>query len=104
MRNFVKGIVFAVGLVALGAGCGKKEANCQNAVDNVVKIMMNSDEAKKASAEEKKMMEAMIGGLKGEMVKQCNESKSPDKAKALECLVGAKSEADLKKCPSDFMK
>ena len=104
MRNFVKGIVFAsfIGGMAFGSvGCGKKEANCANAVDHAIKLMMDSDEMKKASADEKKMAEAMISGMKGEMVKQCNEKK-PD-AKDLQCVMDAKKPDDLEKC-GGFMK
>ena len=108
MRNFVKGIVFAsfVGGMAFGSvGCGKKEANCANAVDHAVKLMMDSDEMKKASADEKKMAEAMISGMKGEMVKQCDEKLKADKAKGekgLACVMAASKPDDLEKC--DFMK
>jgi small lipoprotein (TIGR04454 family) len=98
MRNFVKSIVLAtmVGGMALGAGCGKKAATCENAVDHAVKLMMGSDEMKKASPEEKKMAEAMIAGFKGEMVKECKEKKWD--AKKLSCVMDAKDMEAAEKC------
>jgi hypothetical protein len=104
MRTFVKGIVLAavIGGAALGVGCGKKSATCEAAVDNAMKIMMNSDEFKNAPADQKKMMEGMIKGLKDEAVKTCKDKKVP--AADLQCLVDAKDEASLKKCKGDWMK
>ena len=98
MRNVVKGFVFAavLGTMAFGAACGKKEATCDNAVDHAMKLMMESDEMKKASPEEKKMAEGLMSGLKGEMVKECKEKKWD--AKQLGCVMDAKAMADLEKC------
>jgi small lipoprotein (TIGR04454 family) len=100
MRNFVKVIILAVGVTALAAGCGKKEATCESAIDNAIKVSMDSDEMKKASPEDKKMAESMMAGLKGEMIKKCKEKKQD--AKDLQCAVDAKDAAALKKC-GDFM-
>ena len=98
MRNFVTGMIFTavVGTMALGAGCGKKTATCDSAADHMMELMLNSDEMKKASPDEKKMAETMMKGLKDEIIKECKEKKWDDKQ--LECVTSAKKMDEMEKC------
>ena len=100
MRNYLTGILFTalVGVTSLAAGCGEKKAaaTCDGAAEHIMNLMMNSEEMKKASPEEKKMAEGMMKGLKDEIIKDCKEKKWDDKQ--LNCVVSAQKADDLEKC------
>lgn len=77
-------------LALAGAGCGGG-GTCEAAIDNVGKIMM-----KEVKGDEAEMAKKMFEGMKGELVKKCNEEKPS--AAALGCAANAKTKEDLEKC------
>ena len=100
MRNYLTGMLFSavVGVTALSAGCGEKKpaATCEGAGEHIMNLMMNSDEMKKASPEEKAMADNMMKGFKEEIIKDCKERKWDEKQ--LNCVVSAKKPDDIEKC------
>jgi hypothetical protein len=69
---------------------------CAAAIDHAIAIMMDSEEMRKATEEERKMAVAMIDGMKKEMVKECEE-KNP-RPEDLQCVMDASTPDDLERC------
>jgi major membrane immunogen (membrane-anchored lipoprotein) len=86
-------VLMTVSVLALFAltACGKKEATCENAIDNAFSLM-----SKEAKTDEEKEMVKAIEGMKGEAVTKCKADKPP--AEALSCAANAKTVAEMQGC------
>jgi hypothetical protein len=93
MRNFVSTLLVVIGLV----GCsGKPAATCENASAHIKKLMLDSEELKKATGAEKQMAEKMLEELTSQVTQECKNKKWDEKQ--MNCVLAATKADQLEKC------
>jgi hypothetical protein len=95
MDRVVRSMVLLTCVGTLLAGCGKKQANCENAITNLIKIEFYGH-GRNQSREERKMFDAMMPGEKAKLVDWCERREFS--AEDLQCVTDAKNHADWIGC------
>jgi hypothetical protein len=94
----VNGVVFGASVIVLAVACGRKAANCENAIDSLVRIEFYGH-GRNPSRDEKRMIDAMLPGARANLVDWCQRKQFS--AEDLQCVTEAKRHADWVAC-GDF--
>jgi hypothetical protein len=95
MERCVRSAVVWAPVALLVAGCAKKQASCQNAVDNLIRIEFYGN-GRNPSRDERKMIEEMLPGERARLVDWC-EKREFSQAD-LQCVVDARRHAEWLAC------
>ena len=97
MKNLGRWVVLGACTTALAAGCGKKAATCENAIDSLLRIEFYGH-GRNPSVEERKMIEQMMPGERAKLIDWCRgrDLSSED----LQCVVDARTHEQWIVCGS----
>lgn len=87
--------------LALAAACGNKSNDCSAVADKAISLI-RADLGHEKSGEERQRRESMLPALKEELSSHCESEKWSPRVR--ECILVAKTTAELEKCDPDAAK